>query len=158
YEDAKLFAGREIEVKKCVQKLLTGDEKILILYGASGCGKSSFLEAGLLPSICNQKPQRLVPAPAPTPRNPTDFLIRPRQEPMKALCGAVWQLCLQNSESTLDLLGAASVAEFVDKVGQSGDALMDALSSVLLKVGGGRQTLLLIDQAEEALRPLKEEI
>lgn len=50
-QDIPLFAGREAEVSECAQRLASPNTKILIIHGKSGCGKSSFLRAGLIPAL-----------------------------------------------------------------------------------------------------------
>ncbi|MEM7196723.1 MAG: hypothetical protein AAF402_17490, partial [Pseudomonadota bacterium] len=51
YEDfqCELFAGRDTEVRDCTR--LLGDARVLVLHGRSGCGKSSFLRAGVKPKL-----------------------------------------------------------------------------------------------------------
>ena len=48
-EDAEFFFGRELEVEALWRKLRPA--RLLAVTGASGAGKSSFLRAGLLPSL-----------------------------------------------------------------------------------------------------------
>lgn len=48
-EDASRFFGREDEIEKYVKKLR--NEQILVLIGASGCGKSSLARAGIIPRL-----------------------------------------------------------------------------------------------------------
>jgi hypothetical protein len=50
-EDEDLFAGRNAEIDACAQLLANAQTKLLILHGQTGCGKSSFLRAGLIPAI-----------------------------------------------------------------------------------------------------------
>jgi uncharacterized protein YjbI with pentapeptide repeats len=49
--DAPLFAGRELDVIECADLLARSETRILILHGSTGCGKSSFLRAGLIPYL-----------------------------------------------------------------------------------------------------------
>jgi hypothetical protein len=49
--DAPLFREREIDATTCKDLLLSFGVKLLLLQGSSGCGKSSFLRAGLIPSL-----------------------------------------------------------------------------------------------------------
>lgn len=48
-EDASRFFGREDEIEEYVKKLR--NEQILVLIGASGCGKSSLARAGIIPCL-----------------------------------------------------------------------------------------------------------
>lgn len=50
-EDEDLFAGRSDEIDTCAQLLSSAQTKLLILHGQTGCGKSSFLRAGLIPAL-----------------------------------------------------------------------------------------------------------
>lgn len=54
-EDAAIFFGRDAQIVRGLDKLRrlarTGVERMLIILGASGCGKSSFLRAGLWPRL-----------------------------------------------------------------------------------------------------------
>src|SRR5881394_1932794 len=50
-EDEVLFAGRNVEIDACAQLLAGAQTKLLILHGQTGCGKSSFLRAGLIPAL-----------------------------------------------------------------------------------------------------------
>lgn len=49
--DQRLFAGRDVEIDTCAQLLANAQTKLLILHGQTGCGKSSFLRAGLIPAL-----------------------------------------------------------------------------------------------------------
>ncbi|PHN02911.1 nSTAND1 domain-containing NTPase [Flavilitoribacter nigricans] len=49
-EDAPIFFGREKEIQKLYNWILSG-ERLVLLYGQSGVGKSSLLHAGLLPRL-----------------------------------------------------------------------------------------------------------
>jgi hypothetical protein len=51
-DQAELFFGRNQEIKELYNKIISLDSQQLILvYGASGVGKSSLLEAGLIPRL-----------------------------------------------------------------------------------------------------------
>lgn len=47
--DAMFFAGREQDIQDCAALLVAA--KVLILHGRTGCGKSSFLRAGVKPRV-----------------------------------------------------------------------------------------------------------
>lgn len=53
-EDIPLFAGRNTDVTRVAGILGDGKIRILLLHGSTGCGKSSFLRAGLIPFLENQ--------------------------------------------------------------------------------------------------------
>jgi hypothetical protein len=50
-QDAPLFSGRDNDVIKVASLLASDSTRILILHGTTGCGKSSFLRAGLIPYL-----------------------------------------------------------------------------------------------------------
>ena len=49
--DALLFVGRDDDIDACVQFLTEPRTRMLLLHGRTGCGKSSFLRAGLVPAL-----------------------------------------------------------------------------------------------------------
>jgi hypothetical protein len=50
-DDRPLFTGRDEDVDVCIHFLAAPETRILLLHGQTGCGKSSFLRAGLIPSL-----------------------------------------------------------------------------------------------------------
>jgi hypothetical protein len=50
-KDSLLFAGRERHVDACAEIIAQAQTRILLLHGQTGCGKSSFLRAGLIPGL-----------------------------------------------------------------------------------------------------------
>jgi hypothetical protein len=71
-EDAPLFTGREKDVKSCAYVLARRGTRIMFLHGRTGCGKSSFLRAGLIPFLEDS-------------RRGFHFLKKPERGQMKAL-------------------------------------------------------------------------
>jgi hypothetical protein len=51
FEDTLLFVGREDDVDDCTAYLAEPKTRTLLLHGRTGCGKSSFLRAGLIPAL-----------------------------------------------------------------------------------------------------------
>lgn len=49
--DVALFGGREGDIRDCAGLLTDESTKVLLLHGWTGCGKSSFLRAGLIPYL-----------------------------------------------------------------------------------------------------------
>jgi hypothetical protein len=50
-EDVPLFAGRDEDIDSVCELIGLGNIRILLLHGMTGCGKSSFLRAGLIPAL-----------------------------------------------------------------------------------------------------------
>lgn len=54
-EDRELFFGRDALSEGLLEQLQR--HPVLVLSGASGCGKSSLVEAGMLPRLCDRDPE-----------------------------------------------------------------------------------------------------
>src|SRR5271163_1771025 len=50
-DDVPLFAGRDGDIDSVCESIGLGNVRILLLHGLTGCGKSSFLRAGLIPAL-----------------------------------------------------------------------------------------------------------
>src|SRR6266849_7321302 len=50
-EDIRLLAGRSNDLSICVRLLGAPGTRLFVLHGSPGCGKSSFLRAGLVPFL-----------------------------------------------------------------------------------------------------------
>lgn len=50
-EDEPLFAGRQKDAYRCAREVARSSTRALVLHGLTGCGKSSFLRAGLIPFL-----------------------------------------------------------------------------------------------------------
>ncbi len=86
-EDAEYFFGREQLVAELVARLVGAP--LLAVVGPSGSGKSSVLRAGLLPALAGG----VLPGSA----NWTQALIRPGEQPMRALGRATRRLARERS-------------------------------------------------------------
>jgi Novel STAND NTPase 1 len=49
--DRPLLAGRDEDVAVCTELLAHPETRVLMLHGSTGCGKSSFMRAGLIPGL-----------------------------------------------------------------------------------------------------------
>lgn len=76
-KDAAVYFGRDEDQRKCLDTLEQmsryGGDRLLLLAGASGSGKSSLVRAGIIPKLARM-PEWLVLEP-----------MRPRQDPLEAL-------------------------------------------------------------------------
>lgn len=50
-DDVLLFSGRDDDIRRLSLVLADSKTRIVFLHGKTGCGKSSFLRAGLIPYI-----------------------------------------------------------------------------------------------------------
>ncbi len=79
YETRDLYGGREEQIKQAVDQLTApgAQQVLLFITGASGCGKSSFVQAGLVPALERAYEQR--------GRHVRWAVTRPGQHPLAAL-------------------------------------------------------------------------
>lgn len=85
-----LYAGRDEEISECTSFLTTQSKSLFILYGSTGCGKSSFIRAGLIPSVEGREfRHRFLSRFEPKSCEHTPNFIRCTNHPMKQLATAV---------------------------------------------------------------------
>ena len=102
YADHAKYAGREKLITETVTRLTTPDDPLALLFvtGASGSGKSSFVQAGVLPALEKHYAALSVKW----------AVFRPSRDPLTALADALWrQLGLPAFDAH-----AASPADFGD--------------------------------------------
>ena len=138
--DAGVFVGRDPEIATLLEALesmrlksRSGGERLLLLLGASGSGKSSLARAGALPRL-HRLPERWQLLPP----------MRPGQDPVRelALCLAV--MLRRNPEAVAGRLAAAGQ--------DSGGPLQALADEVRLEAGQPEAAVLLVlDQMEELL-------
>jgi formylglycine-generating enzyme required for sulfatase activity len=95
YADHERYAGRRQIIELAVQKLAGPGVKrtLLFITGASGSGKSSFAQAGLMPALDQHYAQRHIAV--------RRALFRPSSQPLVALGDALSQLSLPVQEFDL---------------------------------------------------------
>jgi Cdc6-like AAA superfamily ATPase len=86
YAERNRYAGREQQVTEAVTKLTTPGEQraLLFITGASGSGKSSFAQAGLIPALEQHYEQRH--------QQVRRAVFRPSKHPLAMLADALQQL------------------------------------------------------------------
>jgi tetratricopeptide (TPR) repeat protein len=156
-DDVPLFAGREGDVRQCAKLLGLSSTRIMILHGSTGCGKSSFLRAGLIPFLetggfefLREDNQSAVKA----------LFVRSTDNPLAKLAEALFDFASQSYQVetllgtetiTLSeaLLGHEDKTDFMKTVGTDAEQLV----TVLLEVSKlwPKTLVLVIDQAEEVL-------
>jgi hypothetical protein len=148
-EDAGIFFGREGPTVDGLEKLRglrdSPPPRLLVILGASGAGKSSFLRAGLIPRLARES-QHFLPLP----------VIRPERAVLSGASGLIASL-----EGALKQVGLVRTRAEIRKAVNDGPASVAALLGELVAKkaaapeGGGAKgarppTLVLaIDQAEE---------
>ena len=83
YTDSAKYAGREKLIAETVACLTAPDDPLALLFvtGASGSGKSSFVQAGVLPALRSWYSKQ----------NLEWAVFRPSRDPLAALAEALWR-------------------------------------------------------------------
>jgi tetratricopeptide (TPR) repeat protein len=160
-EDMLLFDGRAADVLECAELLAKPRTRVLLLHGWTGCGKSSFLRAGLIPYLESA---------VPTFQFVRDFnvgdakalFIRCTEDPLLRLCETLYEwagnrfpvdVANESRPKNIDITSirgeARDLAAFVRTNGDSVANLMgvlDRLDDLLPK-----SMILVIDQSEEVM-------
>lgn len=136
-EEWRIFFGRERMIDDVIDRLAAN--RIVLIHGASGAGKSSLVRAGVLPKLARQ--HRRAGAPWQT------CTMRPSGGPL-------WNLGkeLARLEGTAE--DVERVGEIVAQFNRRGATLSSVAAS--LKGFGGQRLCLLVDQFEELFRFEKE--
>jgi hypothetical protein len=134
-EDAPLFFGREAFAEGLLKKVL--NHNLVAVVGSSGSGKSSVVQAGLLPHL-----RRALP-PQPT----WDVIIfTPGKRPFHNLAAALIPLLEVEASETQRLVAAGRLGSSL----AGGEvALEAAIDSALKKSQGTDRLLIVVDQFEE---------
>lgn len=157
-EDAPLFAGRKEDVRQCAQLLARPSTRVLILHGATGCGKSSFLRAGLIPYLedlevsyhfMKEGGDRL-----------SAIFIRSTDKPLVELAKTVYNFAKRDvlidtpleEQVSLELpqvVEGYTEAQFIEKVGDDGGFLTEKLREITARLTS--TLVVVVDQGEEVL-------
>jgi hypothetical protein len=160
-DDAPLFVGRQGDVNRCVAYLAEPATRVLLLYGQSGCGKSSFLRAGLIPALEERGfGYHFLRLPSGPGKVTSPYFIRCGVDPVRRIAETVYAFASQpqmiwtaDGPNTVDLShvieGYRTIESFVEACAQ--DFLM--LPNVLRAIPGALQHTLVVvvDQVEEII-------
>jgi WD40 repeat protein/TPR repeat protein len=147
YQHRAVFFGREAETREAVAQLLRRDANSvpgLLIEGASGSGKSSFLRAGLLPALVNPRSQ------------PADSIESLRRRPVRdSVRGSLWRIGsvsgtsgeAQLAQSILDCWRA--LPEFAGKLSSSCVSLATLAAECRTHWPSAYRFVWSIDQLEE---------
>jgi hypothetical protein len=160
-DERLLFWGRGNEVERCKYFLAQAQTRVLVLHGQTGCGKSSFLRAGLIPSL-EQTAFAYMFLRRYSDANDTEgspVFIRSGADPIGRLAEAIYtagegpqwiKVCegIEPRDVSEARLDRASIQDFVEYCRKPGVLVM-ALQK--LSETTGVTLVLVIDQAEEVI-------
>lgn len=160
-EDRLLLSGRARDIDICVHFLADPQTRVLMLHGQTGCGKSSFLRAGLIPALEERGFGYLFLR---TYGNADDnegspTFIRSGADPLGRIAEQVYSFAerpvairsatgLERHDVSSARLGCASIQDFVAVCRKPG-VLMEALQALSACVP--LTLVLILDQAEEVM-------
>jgi hypothetical protein len=168
--DRALYAGREHEILQFTRLIGSPDARVMLLHGATGCGKSSFLRAGVIPflegglrgfeflKLSQTNPQEKFCGDL--TRSTKSVFIRATDDPYGKLSEAVFQFASASYSfespfglEIIDLSSALNLCrtadDFVRHVARSPALLVEALEYIASSLP--KKLVLIIDQAEEVL-------
>ena len=164
--DHPLFAGRDDDIALCARSLGDHGTRLMLLHGLTGCGKSSFLRAGLIPYLEGDAGgfQFLRDA---DPGGGRALFVRSTHAPLQQLAKAIYEFASRGVElrtprgpRQVDLtpvrLGHADLESFCNDISSDAERMRTALTVIGDRLP--RTLVLVIDQGEEVLtlRPGKQ--
>lgn len=137
-KDAAVYFGREEDLHRCLDTLEQmsryGGDRLLLMAGTSGSGKSSLVRAGVIPKLV-RRPEWLVLEP-----------LRPRREPVEALARVV-ELAFAVADHPAD---PQRPSEQIKGTAGDDQELIRAVNGLQRAAGHeDKPVLLVIDQLEE---------
>jgi hypothetical protein len=152
-----LLAGRDQDIRDCSMLLAHPETRVLLLHGMTGCGKSSFLRAGLIPAVetlgasyeflkGDDKEQE-------------DIFIRCTEAPVDQIAQRIFKFAKEplsretpfgTSQTDLSraLMGRKNLRDYLNYI-RNGDGLLESLHEISLRLPS--TMVLIVDQAEEVL-------
>jgi hypothetical protein len=134
-----IFFGREQMIDQVLVRL--NEQHMVVVHGASGCGKSSLIAAGVLPQLARRRARRRLVLKTGT--------FRPGIQPMQSLVGLLGELC--GTEA-----GPAPI-DAVYRAISGGAGVARAGVARLAADAGVDQLCIVIDQFEELFRFAEDE-
>ncbi|WP_194820454.1 WD40 repeat domain-containing protein [Nocardia sp. XZ_19_385] len=136
-QDAELFFGRTRPTTEFVELVRStvgpdGQGGVVVLVGASGAGKSSLLEAGVIPELAQPEQDWAIAA------------LTPGVDPVRSLLAAV----SAEDDDTVRSAGAGEL-HAAQASAEEPTPTAGSITGPLAEWGSGRQRLLIIDQFEE---------
>ena len=142
-ESAAFFCGREAFSLRITETLL--QRSLVVVIGPSGSGKSSIVQAGVLPLLRRQSP----------PQATWDVITcKPCKRPFYHLAAALAPLLLPYLSEAEWIAETHSIAR---QMKESTTLLYDLADRILTKSGGTDRLLLVVDQFEEVFTLCDEE-
>lgn len=133
-----IFFGREQMVDQVLVRL--NERHMVVVHGASGCGKSSLIAAGVLPQLARRRARRGLVLRTGT--------FRPGIKPMQALVGLLQELCAGED-------GPASLEAVYRAIANGAEARAGVAR--LAAAAGIDQICIVVDQFEELFRFAEDE-
>ena len=170
-EDIPLFAGRSSDVRRVARIIGAGSTRVLLLHGSTGCGKSSFLRAALIPFLENQV-GRFTFARESGPSADVAMFVRSFHDPLVELASKAWEYAKagdndpeppaeSGSRATeekvsryakgpiIDFKKYPTMAKFTAAVADDPERLVELIGRIAYR--RPRTQALVVDQAEEVL-------
>jgi tetratricopeptide (TPR) repeat protein/WD40 repeat protein len=152
-EDAAIFFGRDAQILRGLDRLRlmrdAGAERMMVILGASGAGKSSFLRAGLWPRL-RRDDRNFWPLPVVRPERAA---LSGRSGLMAAFEGSLTDPRISSHPALTSFpRSRAAIGDIISQEGPSRLLAAIRLAAAPLSEGASSPTLVLcIDQAEELL-------
>ncbi|HYD11607.1 MAG TPA: ATP-binding protein [Allosphingosinicella sp.] len=134
-----IFFGREQMINQVLVRL--NEQHMVVVHGASGCGKSSLIAAGVLPQLARRRARRGLVLRTGT--------FRPGIQPMQSLVGLLGELCGTD--------GGPAPVDAVYRAISGGAGAARAGVARLAADAGVDQLCIVIDQFEELFRFAEDE-
>ena len=156
--DRLLFSGREDDIQRCMARLTSNSTRILMIHGHTGCGKSSFLRAGLIPRMEEATAGHLFLRDA----EGQPLFIRSGADPLARLAERIYAFASEPIEQqSADgpyrvhpgdgwRLEATNVSEYIARCRQPG-AFCESLQSLMMTDGLFSTLYVVLDQVEEVI-------